>query len=345
MITVSVLLPARDAEATLAEALHSIRGQSGLGDDLEILVMDDGSEDGTRALAASTAAEDPRVRLLTLPRLGVVSALNHGLSVARGRFVARMDADDRCHPDRLRIQLAKLARCPWLDMVGTNAVMFPEDEVSDTMADYVAWQNGLLTHRAIERELLVESPYVHGSTLMRTDRLLALGGWRDVDGPEDVDLWLRAAAAGWRFGKVNRLLYQWREHPNRMTREDPKLSREGFRRVGLEAFAAAWDRTRPLVVWGWGDSLEGWRDGLAARGIETLAAPVNPRALRGGMTPRFPGAPEAVASPSLVTPHDPGPDGRTGWLLAYGARRSRETLRMMLARKGYRAGVQYRFVS
>ncbi len=64
------------------------------------------------------------------------------------------------------------------------------------MQAYVDWQNGLLDHDAIVRDLFVESPLVHPSVMMRTESLRALGGYRDFDGPEDYDLWLRAARGG-----------------------------------------------------------------------------------------------------------------------------------------------------
>src|SRR5207245_1736055 len=69
------------------------------------------------------------------------------------------------------------------------------------MRDYVAWLNGLLTHEDIVRDLLVESPLAHPSVMMRAEVLRDLHGYRAFDGPEDYDLWLRAHAGGWRFGK------------------------------------------------------------------------------------------------------------------------------------------------
>src|SRR3954453_3114510 len=90
---VSVIVPARDAEATLGETLASLRAQALA--DLEAIVVDDASADGTRALAEAAAARDRRFRLLALPaNLGTAGARNAGLREARGRWVLFLDADD-----------------------------------------------------------------------------------------------------------------------------------------------------------------------------------------------------------------------------------------------------------
>ena len=117
MIQVSVLLPARDAASTLPEALDSILLQEGFGLDLEVIVVDDGSRDATLTVAQAAGARDPRVRIVALPPRGLVSALNEALRRARGRFVARMDADDLSAPDRLRALLGHMTRHPGLDPI------------------------------------------------------------------------------------------------------------------------------------------------------------------------------------------------------------------------------------
>src|SRR3954449_12811576 len=97
---VSVIVPAHDAEATLGETLASLRAQTLA--DLEAIVVDDASADGTRALAEAAAAEAARLRLLALPaNLGTAGARNAGLREARGRWVLFLDADDRIDPDHL----------------------------------------------------------------------------------------------------------------------------------------------------------------------------------------------------------------------------------------------------
>ncbi|MBB3891671.1 glycosyltransferase involved in cell wall biosynthesis [Phenylobacterium haematophilum] len=107
---VSVVVPAYNATATLAETLRSALRQTHA--DLEVIVVDDGSKDGTRALAESFAAEDPRVRVISKPNGGVAAARNAGIDAARGDFIAPLDADDLWHPDKLRLQLERFTNGP-----------------------------------------------------------------------------------------------------------------------------------------------------------------------------------------------------------------------------------------
>jgi len=104
---VTVVTPVWNAAATLAEAVASVRAQTFGG--WEQILVDDGSTDGSRALAAALAAADPRVRLLAWDRnRGAAEARNAAIRAARGRFIAFLDADDRWHPEKLARQLAQL---------------------------------------------------------------------------------------------------------------------------------------------------------------------------------------------------------------------------------------------
>src|SRR5689334_14916883 len=103
---VSVLLPYRDARATLEEALDSVLAQRGV--ELELLAIDDGSRDDGAQLVVRLAARDPRIVQLQTPGVGIALALNHALETARAPLIARMDADDVALPDRLAAQLDAL---------------------------------------------------------------------------------------------------------------------------------------------------------------------------------------------------------------------------------------------
>lgn len=117
---VSVLMSVRDAAPYLEASMRGVLAQTFA--DLELIVVDDGSADGSAAVAESVA--DPRVRVLRRPRLGIVAAHNAGLDAVRGELVARQDADDLLPPDRLARQVALLDRRPEVVACGTDYEMF-----------------------------------------------------------------------------------------------------------------------------------------------------------------------------------------------------------------------------
>jgi glycosyltransferase involved in cell wall biosynthesis len=278
---VSVLLPVRDARATLPACLASLRRQTLSGH--EVVAVDDGSTDGSGELLERAAAGDARLEVVRTPARGLVAALNTAFQRARAPFIARMDADDVAHRRRLELQAAHLQAHPEVGVLGTRVRLVLADGgravLPSGMAAYVRWSNTLLDHDQIVRDLLVESPLVHPSVMMRGALARALGGYRAFDGPEDYDLWLRAHAAGARFAKLPLPLLRWRDGPARLTRTDPRYAAARFLALKLEALEEAHLRPpRPLVVWGAGKVGKAWARALLARGHALQAfVEVDPR--------------------------------------------------------------------
>ena len=140
-----------------------------------------------------------------------------------------MDADDVAHPERLQVQLEELERDPKLDVVSCRVAHFSDNgPVGRGFQLYEEWLNALVCHEDILRERFVESPLPHPTVMARKRVLLAAGGYRDRGWPEDYDLWLRLAERGCRFGKVPRVLLHWRDHGDRLTRNDSRYAVERF---------------------------------------------------------------------------------------------------------------------
>lgn len=276
---VSVLMPVRNAEGTLGECLASLAAQT--LDEHEVIAVDDHSTDGSRALLEGAARGDARVRVVENPGRGLVAALNAAATAARATLLARMDADDVSHPDRLRAQAARLDGDPGLMVLGTRVRLFGGARFNQGMRAYVRWLDGLLDHDAIVRDLYVESPLAHPSVMMRASLLARLGGYRDFDGPEDYDLWLRAHAAGARFAKLPDVLLDWRDGPARLSRTDPRYEAGRFRDVKIRALEnGPLAHRRRAVVWGAGPVGKGWSRALTARGHQVAAfVEVHPRRL------------------------------------------------------------------
>lgn len=253
MPRVSVVLPVFNAAATVGRAVGSICGQTFR--DWELIVVDDGSTDGTAEILERCASENARVRVVTRPHAGVTAAANAGLAEARGDFVARMDADDVSHPERLAEQVAWLERDATLGVVSC-LVDFGGDRVArEGYALHVDWLNALVTPEQIALNRFVELPVANPSVLFRRELLERHGAFRDGDFPEDYELWLRWLDAGVRIGKVPRALLTWNDLPTRISRTDARYSPDAFFRTKAEWIARELRRVadgREIYVWGAG---------------------------------------------------------------------------------------------
>jgi glycosyltransferase involved in cell wall biosynthesis len=249
---VSVVLPFRNAAPTLEECLGSIARQN-FGD-YEVVAVDDRSEDASRKIVEEAAERDSRIRIVSSEDKGLVGALNTGLEASRGEFIARMDADDVMLPSRLRQQSGALRSDPRLDLVACMVESFPGESVQVGLQEYLRWQNGCVSPGEIRDNLFVEAPFVHPSVMYRRQVVLKSGGYRDGDFPEDYELWLRLAEQGAVMTKLPEVLLRWRDRPDRLTRTDPRYSRDAFDRIRAEYLArdSRLNGGRELFFWGAG---------------------------------------------------------------------------------------------
>ena len=122
-------MPCYDVAATVDEAMSSLLGQT--YSQFEIVAVDDGSGDGTLEILRRWQEQDARVRVLARDHQGIIPALNAGLRVCRAALVARMDADDRAHPDRLARQVEMMESDPGLAVCASLVEGFPADQVRE----------------------------------------------------------------------------------------------------------------------------------------------------------------------------------------------------------------------
>lgn len=266
---VSVAMPVFNAAETVREAVESIQTQTLR--EWELVVVDDGSTDDTARVLAELARTDRRIRVLGRPHRGIVAAANEAIRQSRSDLVARMDADDVSLPERLEAQVGLALARPDLAVVGCLVECFPREGMRDGMARYETWLNRLVEPEDIAREVFVESPLVNPSVLVRRDVVLSARGYRDGPFPEDYDLWLRLHGAGRRMAKVPRVLFRWRDAPDRMTRRDPRYSRNAFRRLKVEHVVGSFLRgAREVQVWGAGREGRMWRRALKAHHVRVV---------------------------------------------------------------------------
>ncbi|HSH88947.1 MAG TPA: glycosyltransferase family 2 protein [Ramlibacter sp.] len=190
---VSVVMGVYNGAASLAATIDSVLAQEGCA--LELIVVDDGSIDGTPAILRACAQRDPRLRVFGQSNAGLTSALVRGCGEARGDFIARQDCGDRSMPGRLRSQLEFLRGHPQVVMTAC-AVRFlaPGGELL-----YVSSRDGPRLQDGL-RQLdvrQVKGPPHHGCTMFRRDAYQAAGGYRPFFAvAQDLDLWLRLSEHG-----------------------------------------------------------------------------------------------------------------------------------------------------
>ena len=264
---VSILMPVYNEALFLQSTLASLQNQTLR--QWELVVVDDGSNDGTKRLLGQAASADPRIRPFFLPRSGIVAALKYGLENCQSDFVARLDGDDICHPKRLEKQLDALKRDSQLDLVACRIEHFPRSDMQPGMKAYETWQNELLSHDQIMRDRFVESPFAHPSVMFRKSAVERVGGYRDQPWAEDYDLWLRMADAGFRFQGLAETLLYWRDRPQRLTRTATNCSLDAFRRCRLHYLERDFLSNRKTVtLWGAGQEGKKWQTLLRESGFE-----------------------------------------------------------------------------
>ncbi len=270
---VSVLMPVRDGEPFLADALASICGQSLT--DIELILVDDASVDGSRERMEAAAATDGRIRVLDSPGSGIVAALEAARAAARAPYLARMDADDVVPPQRLAEQLEYMESHSDIALCGGRVEFFPREGLKDGTLRYERWINATMTPAAIERDLFVECPLPHPTFFARAAAVADIGGYREAGWPEDYDLLLRLWEAGGRFGKVGGAPTRWRDHPARLSRSDRRYRIDAFRRLKVDVvvrrFLRLGDGVLPAVVWGAGPTGKAFQKLLLAEGVEVAA--------------------------------------------------------------------------
>jgi glycosyltransferase involved in cell wall biosynthesis len=211
---VSVVLAVYNGAAYVIEAVNSILAQTYR--DFELLVIDDGSTDDTRALLTPLATSDARLMVLAEPHRGLVASLNHGISIARGSLIARMDADDVALPGRFAAQVAYLDAHPDCVVVGTSILKVNADGITPTKKSPGRVHRPTFEPMAFPPQI---GGVPHPTAMIRATALATVGGYRPYFyNAEDRDLWARL----WTIGRVHQLpevALRYRVHAGSVTRQ------------------------------------------------------------------------------------------------------------------------------
>lgn len=223
-VLVSVVMSVYNGERFLEESVDSILDQT--FEAFEFIIIDDGSTDGSAALLQRFHRRDARVRVYHQENKGLVESLNRGISLARGKYIARMDADDISVRDRLIWQVVAMEKRPALGAIG-GAI-----ELIDWSGKVVGVHRFPPRNSEIRTKLFQgDCVLCHPATMIRSDVLMSCGGYRRVVvDAEDYDLWLRIAEHS-ELANLKVPILKYRRHVG-------QVSTQKFRRQALSNLAA-----------------------------------------------------------------------------------------------------------
>jgi len=204
--TISVVMPVYNAEKYLDKAIQSILKQT--YNNFEFIIINDGSVDNSLVTIGKYKNQDERICLIDKKNGGIVEALNDGLKIAKGKYIARMDSDDIAFINRFEEQIKIFANNPKIDLVYTDTMLI--DKNGDVICR--SWRPNL------EKTLLnleINTFVPHPTVMFKKDTVINLGGYtKKRPHAEDLDLWLRMINNGCKFFYLKKYLLYYRLNPN-----------------------------------------------------------------------------------------------------------------------------------
>ncbi len=254
---VTVILPFSNCERCINTAVRSILLQTYTN--FELILVNNNSKDGTLDILSEFASEDARIKIVDAEKQSFVNALNTGLSYAKGKYIARMDADDISYPDRLKKQVEYLEKNTRVGLVAcqVNHVSTMRTlKQLEGIKHYVDRNNQLITNEDIVVNRFVEAPVIHPTIMFRKSIINKFGGYLHGDFPEDYELFLRWIDNGIKMHKLPEVLYDWTDLPERVTGTDNHFTDQAFFEV-KSRYIFKWlqenNQHHPnVVIWGAG---------------------------------------------------------------------------------------------
>lgn len=216
---ISVILPVNRDDGFMDDAINSILGQSYSSFEL-IIVANNCSDVLWRKLLSY---KDDRIMLFRIAIGQLPHALNFGIEKSRGKYIARMDADDISHINRFSTQVKFLKAFPVIDIVGSNYKIIDQNGVEIKRKAAIKLSNDL-----IQRNLIWSTCLAHPTVMFRKDRLIKIGGYAYGMYAEDWDLYLRMRRANYSFANLEQKLLSYRVHTNQSTSFNNKKRNDAY---------------------------------------------------------------------------------------------------------------------
>jgi glycosyltransferase involved in cell wall biosynthesis len=225
---VSIILPAFNCEKFIDKAINSVLKQTFTG--FEFIIINDGSTDKTEMIVLNYA--DPRIVYLKNPEnKGLIYTLNRALALAHGKYIARMDADDICLPERIAKQKEFLDQNTNIAVLATTI-----DFINDTGEKTGVWKldRQTTTPEQIKRKIIFENCIAHPTVMMRAELVKELKYSKNQKNIEDYDLWLRVLNRGYKIAKLEEPLLLYRRHDESVTSKHLKKTNPFFKHLVMK---------------------------------------------------------------------------------------------------------------
>jgi glycosyltransferase involved in cell wall biosynthesis len=223
---ISIVMSVYNDSRYIDEAIKSILTQT--FKDFEFIIINDGSTDNS--LSKIKKYKDERIMIINQKNIGLVASLNKGIAVARSDIIARQDSDDISLPDRLEKEIGLLKKNTDCIIVGSSMITI--DESGNKRNTHKV----LLNNPELKHELLVRSPFAHGSVIFRKKAFFESKGYLSADWPaEDYGLWIRMSSCG-EFMNIDEPLYKYRENSSGISQQNHKNQILATQRLQDEAW-------------------------------------------------------------------------------------------------------------
>lgn len=232
---VSVVLSAYNAEKFINISIASILSQTLT--DYELIIINDGSTDSTLSIIKGLASKDSRIRYVSRDNRGLVDSLNEAIGLASTEIIVRHDVDDLSLPNRLEKQYDYLMQNPEVILVGSSI------NTVDENYNYLNTHKVLIGNNELKLELMVRSPFAHGSVMFRKNAFIKAGRYRKAEWPaEDYGLWVRMAKYGC-FANIDEPLYEYMENSSGISQTNEKRQEDKKKEIQK----AAWNNHGSLL--------------------------------------------------------------------------------------------------
>ncbi|KAF3981792.1 MAG: glycosyltransferase [Methylococcales symbiont of Hymedesmia sp. n. MRB-2018] len=220
---VSVLMPVYNAEKYLDEAIQSILNQTFT--DFEFIIINDGSSDNSLNIIKKYQQQDSRIVVVSRENKGLIFSLNEGVSLVKGKYIVRMDADDISLPTRIERQIAFLEEHN-LDICGSASVWFNQQ------GEQIPFCHAI-SDRDIKFSFMFYCALQHPTVIMNTCIFKSLAYDQDFKYAEDYKMWIDVALQGYKIGNTPEVLFKYRQHENQICHQYAEEQEQCAKEIAL----------------------------------------------------------------------------------------------------------------